>query len=253
MPPSAPSFSLQGRRALVTGSSQGIGFGLAQALATSGASVILNGRDEAKLAAAVAAFAADGLAVESHAFDVADEAAVDVAAAAIGPIDILINNAGIQRRSPLVDMSLADWQAVIDTNLTSAFLVTRAFVGGMIERRSGKIINLCSIMSTLARPTIANYSASKGGLAMLTKAMTAEWAQHNIQINGIAPGYIDTPLNTALVADTKFSDWVKSRTPSRRWGQVEDLAGAAVFFSSPASNYVNGQILTVDGGMLAVV
>ncbi|MCF3652276.1 SDR family NAD(P)-dependent oxidoreductase [Synoicihabitans lomoniglobus] len=248
-----PSFNLTGRRALITGSSQGIGRDLAHTLASAGAEVIINGRNPEKLARVVDEFAAENLTVRACAFDVADEAAVIAGAKEVGAIDILINNAGIHRRGPLADMPLADWQAVLDSNLTGPFLVARAFVSGMIERGSGKIINICSIMSNLARPTTGNYAASKGGLAMLTKAMTAEWAQHNIQINGIAPGYLDTPLNAPLVNDPKFSDWVKSRTPSRRWGKPEDLAGAAIFFAAPASDYVNGQILTIDGGMLAVV
>lgn len=248
-----PSFDLSGRRALITGSSQGIGLALAHALAAAGADVVLNGRDATKLDAVVTAAAARGIALRPFAFDVTDEAAVQAAAAAVGPLDILINNAGIHRRGPLVDMALADWQAVLNTNLTAAFLVARAFVPTMIARGSGKIINICSIMSHLARPTTGNYAAAKGGLAMLTRAMTAEWAPHNIQINGIASGYIDTPLNAPLVNDPKFSDWVKSRTPSRRWGTTADLTGAAVFFASSASDYINGQVLTIDGGMLAVV
>jgi len=253
MSPAAPSFSLAGRRALVTGSSQGIGLALAGGLAASGAHLVLNGRDEAKLAAAAATLTAEGLSVEARAFDVAAEEQVAAAAAALGPIDILVNNAGITRRAPLVDMTLADWQQVIDTNLTSAFLVARAFAPGMIERGAGKIINVCSVMSYLARPTTGNYAAGKGGLAMLTKAMTAEWAQHNIQINGLAPGYIETELTAPLVADPQFSGWVTSRTPARRWGQVADLVGPTVFLASPASNYVNGHLLVADGGMLSVI
>ena len=250
---STASFSLAGQTALVTGSSQGIGRSIARGLALAGANVVLNGRDETKLERVRAEFASEDLSVQARAFDVTDETAVQSAANEIGAIDILFNNAGIHRRGPLAEMSVENFEAVLTGNLTSAFLVARAFIPAMIERGQGKIINICSIMSNLARPTTGNYAASKGGLAMLTKAMTAEWAQHNVQINGIAPGYIDTPLNAPLVNDPKFSDWVKSRTPSRRWGTPEDLVGPAVFFASPASNYVNGQILTVDGGMLAVV
>ena len=246
-------FDLTGQRALITASSQGIGLALAQGLAGAGAHVILNGRDHAKLEATRAALHADGASVSVAAFDVTQESAANDVIAAAGRIDILINNAGIHRRGPLAELSLSDWQAVLDTNLTAAFLVARAVVPQMIARRSGKIINICSIMSHLARPTTGNYAASKGGLAMLTKAMTAEWAQHNIQINGIAPGYIDTPLNAPLVNDPTFNEWVIQRTPSRRWGNPADLAGAAIFFAAPASAYVNGQILTIDGGMLAVV
>ncbi len=249
----APSFDLAGRRALVTGASQGIGLALARGLAAAGAAVLLNGRDTGKLDRARATLAAEGLAVEAVAFDVTDAAAIDAALPACGEIDILVNNAGIHRRGPLADLSLADWQAVLDTNLTAAFLVARAVVPTMIARRGGKIINVCSIMSQLARPTTGNYAAAKGGLAMLTKAMAAEWAPHGLQVNGLAPGYIDTPLNAPLVNDPKFNAWVTARTPSGRWGRPEDLAGPAVFLASPASNYINGQILFVDGGMTAVV
>ncbi len=248
-----PTFDLTGRRALITGSSQGIGLALARGLAIAGAQVVLNGRDENKLKAARDQLIPQGLDVTVAAFDVTDSAAVEAAATALGDVHILINNAGIHRRGPLTDLSVEDWQAVLDTNLTAAFRVARAFAPAMITRGSGKIINVCSIMSQLARPTTGNYAASKGGLAMLTKAMAAEWAPHGLQINGLAPGYIDTPLNAPLVGDPKFNAWVTGRTPARRWGQPDDLVGPAVFLASPASDYVNGQILTVDGGMTAVV
>lgn len=249
----APNFSLQGRKALITGSSQGIGKALASALAHSGAEVILNGRDTAKLDAAVAELKADGLAVTGCPFDVTSESEVATAAKIIGSVDILVNNAGIQRRSPLVDMSLADWEMVLSTNLTSAFLVSRAFVPAMIEKRAGKIINICSLMSELARPTTGNYAAAKGGLQMLTRAMCGEWAQHNIQINGIGPGYIATELTAPLMADEKFDGWIKGRTPAGRWGKVSDLTGAAIYMASPASDFLNGQILMIDGGLTAVI
>jgi gluconate 5-dehydrogenase len=243
---------LAGQRALVTGSSQGIGLGLARALAAAGAQVTLNGRDPAKRAAAAAALRAEGHAgVTTAAFDVTDEASI--LAANFGPVDILVNNTGIHRRGPLESMPLADWNAVIQANLTSAFLVTRAVVPGMIERRSGKIINVCSLMSDLARPTTGNYAAAKGGLKMLTRAMCAEWARHNVQVNGLAPGYILTPLTAPLAADPKFDAWIKGRTPAGRWGEVADLTGACVFLASPAANFINGQILTVDGGLSAVI
>jgi gluconate 5-dehydrogenase len=249
----AAPFSLAGRRALVTGSSQGIGLALARALAQAGASVVLNGRDAAKLASAAAALAAESLSVATHACDVTDEAAVNAAAAALGPIDILVNNTGIQRRGPLETMPLADWEAVLKTNLTSAFLVARAFAPGMIARRSGKIVNICSLMSDLARPTTGNYAAAKGGLKMLTRAMCAEWAKHNVQVNGIAPGYFLTDLTESLAADPKFDSWIKGRTPAGRWGRPAELGGACVFLASPAADFVNGQILTVDGGLSAVI
>lgn len=249
----APNFSLAGKRALITGSSRGIGLALATAMGKSGATIVLNGRDETPLRNVTAELTAEGIAVSSHAFDVTDEAGVQGAAEAIGAIDILVNNAGIQRRAALAEMSLDDWNAVLTTNLTSAFLVSRAFVGGMIERRSGKIINICSLMSDLARPTTGNYAAAKGGLRMLTRAMCGEWAQHNIQVNGIGPGYFETELTAPLVADPKFDSWIRGRTPAGRWGKLEDLTGAAVYMASPASDFLNGQILMIDGGLTAVV
>jgi gluconate 5-dehydrogenase len=249
----ANPFSLLGRRALVTGSSQGIGLAIAQALAFHGAEVVLNGRDQTKIDELVAKLSSRFPTLSATAFDVTDAEAVKRAASEIGPIDILVNNAGIHRRGPLLDMSKSDWDLVLSTNLTSAFLVGQAFARPMIERGSGKIINVCSVMSDLARPTTGNYAAAKGGLRMLTRAMCAEWAEHNIQINGIAPGYISTALTAPLVNDPKFDAWIKARTPSRRWGTVEDLTGSFVFFASEASNFINGQILVVDGGLTAVV
>ena len=249
-----PTFNLSGRRALVTGSSQGIGLALAGALAAAGAHVILNGRDAAKLAAAAASLRAAGLAnVATAAFDVTDEAAVQAASAGLGAVDILVNNTGIHRRGPLETMPLADWEAVLKTNLTSAFLVARAVAPGMISRRSGKIINVCSLMSELARPTTGSYAAAKGGLKMLTRAMCAEWAKHNLQVNGLAPGYILTDLTQSLASDPKFDAWIKGRTPAGRWGSADDLTGACVFLASPAADFINGQILTVDGGLSAVI
>lgn len=248
-----PDFGLQGRRALVTGSSRGIGLAIARAFAAAGAEVVLNGRDTSVLDAAVAALKSEGYDASGQAFDVTDENAVAAAREATGAIDVLVNNAGIQRRSALVDMSLADWETVISTNLTSAFLVSRAFVPAMIESKAGKIINVCSLMSELARPTTANYAAAKGGLKMLTRAMCGEWAQHNIQINGIGPGYIATELTAPLMADEKFDSWIKGRTPAGRWGEVSDLTGAAVFMASSSSDFLNGQILMIDGGLTAVI
>lgn len=252
-PMSAPNFQLTGRRALVTGSSRGIGLALAGALAAAGAHVVLNGRDAGALDAAAAELRAAGRSVEARAFDVTDEAAVNAAAPSLGAIDILVNNTGIQRRGPLETMPLADWNAVLHTNLTSAFLVSRAVAPGMIARRRGKIINVCSLMSELARPTTGNYAAAKGGLKMLTRAMCAEWAKHNVQVNGIAPGYILTEMTQPLAADAKFDTWIKGRTPAGRWGGVDDLTGACVFLASPAADFINGQILTVDGGLSAVI
>lgn len=253
----APDFTLNGRLALVTGSSQGIGLALATALAAAGARVVLNGRDPARLAAAATTLRAAGHDVATLAFDVTDEAAVDTAFATLahdhGPLDILVNNTGIHRRAPLADMTLADWHAVLETNLTSAFLAGRAAARAMFPRARGKIINICSLMSDLARPTTGNYAAAKGGLKMLTRAMCAEWAPHNIQVNGLAPGYILTDLTAPLAADPAFDGWIKARTPAARWGTPADLTGACVFLASAASNFVNGQILTIDGGLGAVV
>lgn len=250
-------FDLTGRTALVTGSSQGLGLALARGLAQAGAAVVLNGRDEAKLARAAAELGGEGARVTTAAFDVTDGAACQRAVERVeqefSPIDILINNAGIQRRAPLAEMTEEQWRAVIDSNLTSAFLVARAVVPGMIARRAGKIINICSVMAEVSRPTIGNYAASKGGLKMLTRAMAVEWARHGIQANGISPGYFVTELNRSLVENVEFNQWICSRTPAGRWGQPHELAGAAVFLASPASNFVNGQILGVDGGLLAAL
>ncbi|HTQ31788.1 MAG TPA: SDR family oxidoreductase [Opitutaceae bacterium] len=246
-------FDLTGRRALVTGSSQGIGLALARGLGEAGAQVILNGRDEVKLARAASALREAGLACDESAFDVTDESAVAAACAPLDPIDILVNNTGIHRRGPLESMPLADWETVLRTNLTSAFLVARALAPGMIARQRGKIINVCSLMSELARPTTGNYAAAKGGLKMLTRAMCAEWAKHDLQINGLAPGYILTELTRPLAADPKFDAWIKSRTPAGRWGTVEDLVGACVFLASTAANFINGQIVVIDGGLSAVI
>ena len=250
-------FDLTGRTALITGSSQGIGLALARGLADAGAAVVLNGRDAAKLAIAAAGLKAGGARVATAAFDVTDEAGI---AREIGrvstdfaPIDILINNAGIHQRAPLAEMTIAQWCAVIETNLTSAFLVARAVAPGMIARGSGKIINTCSVMSEVGRPTTGNYAAAKGGLKMLTRAMAVEWARHGLQCNGIGPGYIMTELNRPLFENPEFNAWVCQRTPANRWGRPEELVGAAVFLASPASDFVNGQILYVDGGMLAAL
>lgn len=252
-----PLFDLTGRTALVTGSSQGLGFALARGLAEAGAAIVLNGRDEAKLARAAESVRALGGRVAVAAFDVTNGGAAAEAVARVeaefAPIDILINNAGIQRRAPLAEMTEEQWRTVIDTNLTSAFLVARAVAPRMIARGRGKIINVCSVMTEVSRPTIGNYAASKGGLKMLTRAMAVEWAKHGLQCNGIAPGYFVTELNRALVENVEFNRWICGRTPAGRWGQPEELVGAAVFLASSASDFVNGQILTVDGGLLAAL
>jgi len=250
-----PLFDLTGRTALITGSSRGLGLAIARGLAQAGAALVVNGRDERNLAAAAASLRAGGARVHEAAFDVTDGAAAAAAVARVeqefGAVDILVNNAGIHQRAPLVEMSEAQWRAVIDTNLTSAFLVARAVAPRMIARGRGKIINICSVMSEVSRPTIANYAAAKGGLKMLTRAMAAEWARHGLQANAIGPGYFVTELNQALVANPEFNRWICGRTPAGRWGQPHELAGAAVFLASPASDFVNGQVIYVDGGLLA--
>lgn len=250
-------FDLTGRLALVTGSSQGIGFALARGLAQAGARVVLNGRDGAKLAAAASRLGAEGLAVEQAAFDVAAVETLDDAVAAIeaahGPLHILVNNAGIIRRMPSVDVSPALWREVQGTNVDAVFFLAQAAARRMIPRGAGKIINICSVQSELGRPTIAPYATSKGALRMMTRTLCAEWAKHGVQVNGIAPGYFDTELTSALVQDSAFTEWLCQRTPAGRWGKVEELVGAAVFLAAPASDFVNGHLLYVDGGMTAVV
>ncbi len=252
-----PLFDLTGRTALVTGSSQGLGFAMARGLAQAGAAVVLNGRDAKKLAAAARTLDAEGAQVAMAAFDVTDgEAAmreVEEIEAKFAPIDILVNNAGIQRRAPLAEMTEAQWREVLDTNLTSAFLVARAVAPRMIARGAGKIINITSVIAEVARPTIGNYAAAKGGLKMLTRAMAVEWARHGLQCNGIAPGYMETELNRGLMANVEFNQWICGRTPAGRWGKPEELIGAAVFLASRASDFVNGQMLAVDGGLLAAL
>lgn len=254
---SNPLFGLKGRSALVTGSSRGLGLAIATGLAEAGASLILNGVNSDRLQESVAALQAKGFSVTGAAFDVTDEAAVVAAFESFDSdgveIDILVNNAGIQYRRPIVELDSANWHRVIDTNLTSAFLVSREAAKRMLPRKRGKVINIGSLMSGLGRATVAPYTAAKGGIKTLTQAMAAEWAEHGIQANAIGPGYMLTDMNQALIDNPEFDSWVKGRTPSRRWGKPEELVGAAVFLSSDASAYVNGQIIYVDGGMSAVI
>lgn len=255
--PATRLFDLTGRTALITGSGQGIGFSLARGLAEAGATVVLNARGRDKLTAAVELLRQEGLSAHGAAFDVNDSKSIAAGLAELRPmvpqIDILINNAGIQRRALLAEMTESQWREVIDTDLTSAFLVTRQIAPAMIERRAGKIINICSLMSELGRPSTGNYAAAKGGLKMLTRAMATEWAAHNIQCNGIGPGYFLTELTKPLAADPQFDQWIRKRTPAGRWGDPKELVGAAVFLASTASDFVNGQIIYVDGGLLAAI
>jgi gluconate 5-dehydrogenase len=252
---SLDQFKLTGRRALITGSSGGIGLALAEGLAKAGASVVLNGRDTGRVAAAATPLKAQGLDVVEMAFDVTDSKAVEAAVARIeteiGPIDILINNAGIQRRMSLEDFPDETWSELMRTNLDSVFYVAKAVARRMIPRKRGSMINICSVQSELGRPTIAPYTASKGAVKMLTKGMAIDWGKHGIRVNGLGPGYFATELNKALVADEKFSGWLCDRTPLGRWGQVDELVGAAVFLASDASSFVSGHVLYVDGGVTA--
>jgi gluconate 5-dehydrogenase len=250
-------FSLAGRTALVTGSARGLGLAIAEGLADAGAKVIVNGTTEAGVAKAVEALRAKGHTAEAAVFDVTNEEAIaatfarfDAAGTAI---DILVNNAGIQLRKPMIELTTPEWQKVIDVNLTSAFVVGREAAKRMIPRGQGKIINIGSLTSALARATVAPYTVAKGGIKMLTQAMAAEWAASGIQANAIGPGYMITDMNQALIDNPAFDAWVKGRTPAKRWGKPEELIGTAVFLASDASAYVNGQIIYVDGGMIAVL
>jgi gluconate 5-dehydrogenase len=250
-------FSLEGKRAFVTGASRGLGLAFAEAFASAGAHVILGGRRQPELQLAGDNLRAAGHAVSQVVIDVTDtdsvNEAIKTAESDIGPIDILVNNAGIQRRAPLESFTDADWDELMATNLDGVFKVSRAAVKGMIERRRGVIINVSSVQSALARPSIAPYAASKGAITMLTKSMAGEWGQHNVRVNAIAPGYFKTELNSALVADQKFSEWLTGRTPMRRWGEVHELAGVAVFLASDAASFVTGQTLFADGGITSVL
>lgn len=251
----AELFSLEGKRALITGSSQGIGFALAIGLANAGAEIVLNGRDKGKLSVAADALSERGVSVDVLPFDVTDHAsvkkAVDHFEAELGAIDILVNNAGMQHRAPLAEFPAEAFEKLLQTNVASVFHVGQAVARHMIKRQAGKIINIASVQSALARPGIAPYTATKGAVTNLTKGMATDWAQFGLQCNAIAPGYFDTPLNAALVGDQEFSSWLEKRTPAGRWGNVEELVGACIFLSSRASSFVNGHTLFVDGGITA--
>ncbi len=259
MPPTATvdQFSLEGRVALVTGSSRGIGLALAEALGGAGACVVLNGRDDEALARTEQRLRAAGLDTHRHAADVTEPGAVDDMVVSIeeqiGPLEILVNNAGVQHRAPVLEYPLDELRRLLDVNLVAPFVVAQAAARRMVPRGRGKIVNVCSVQSKLGRPTIAPYAATKGGLKLLTRGLCADLGPLGIQVNAIAPGYFATELTEHLVDDPEFSEWVARRTPAGRWGDVAELGGAVVFLCSDAASYVNGQILYVDGGMTAVV
>jgi len=253
MPYAGTPFDLTGHVALVTGAYRGLGFAIAGGLARAGAHVLLNARRAESVAGSVDALRAEGLSVGTSLFDVTDSAGLAAAitdiASAHGPVSILVNNAGIQRRNPMIDFTDADWDAIMATNLTAPFRLSKAVLPGMIAARRGKIIHIASLMSELARPTVVPYTASKGGVRQLTRGMAIELAPHNIQVNAIAPGYFATELNRALLDNAEFDAWVKKRTPAGRWGDPAEIAGLAVFLASRAADYVTGQMVTIDGGM----
>lgn len=250
-------FSLAGKNVLITGSAQGIGYLLATGLGKYGAQIIVNDINQERADAAVAKLHAADIRAVAAPFNVTQKSEIDAAVARIeeqtGPIDVLVNNAGIQRRHPFNDFPEQEWNDVIAVNQTAVFLVSQAVTRRMVERKAGKVINICSMQSELGRDTITPYAASKGAVKMLTRGMCVELARHNIQVNGIAPGYFKTEMTKALVEDEAFTGWLCKRTPAARWGNPEELIGAAVFLSSKASDFVNGHLLFVDGGMLVAV
>lgn len=252
---SAGLFDLSGKKILITGSYRGLGFAIAHGLAEAGATVAINGRNEGKVGEAVARLRADRLNAVACPFDVTDsrsiKGAVEVLERETGPLDVLFNNAGIIRRVPLTEMTEETWREVVETDLTGPFLVTRAVVGGMIQRGHGKIINTCSLLSELAREPVSAYAAAKTGLKMLTQSMATEWGRHNIQANAIGPGFFSTELTKPLEENVEFDTWLKKRVPAGRWGNPKELIGPAVFLASAASDFVNGHVLYVDGGLLA--
>lgn len=250
-------FSVKNKVALVTGSTNGLGLAFAEFLAEKGAHTIINGRNQERINDTIKKFRAKGLSVTGAVFDVTNREQIAEATKKIldekGVVDILVNNAGINIRTPLHEFSDESWDKVIGVNLTGIYNVSKVLVKGMIENKSGKIINIGSMQSELGRPTIAPYAASKGGVKMLTRGMAVEWARYNIQINGIGPGYFKTDLTKPLYENPGFDSWLRNRTPSRRWGNVEELLGVLLFLSSDASSYLNGQMIYVDGGLMASV
>lgn len=252
-------FNLKGKTALVTGATHGLGMAMAMALGEAGATLVFNGHSSReKVDAALKQYRDRGISTHGYLFDVTNEEDVreyiDKIETEVGPIDILVNNAGIIKRIPITDMKLTEWEEIIHTDLTSPFIMSQAVAPGMINRKSGKIIHVCSLMSELGRDTVSAYAAAKGGLKMLTRSMATEWAKHNVQVNAIGPGYFATSQTAPLrVAGNAFHEFILNRTPARRWGAPDELGGAVVFLSSEAANFVNGQILYVDGGILATI
>jgi gluconate 5-dehydrogenase len=251
-------FDLTGKRVLITGGTHGLGMAMAKGLGHAGATIITNGHTQEKMDSALALYKKEGIKAYGYLFDVTNEAVVEANIQKIekevGPIDVLINNAGIIMRVPILEMSAEDFRKVVDVDLTGPFIVSKHAGKKMIERRSGKIINICSMMSELGRNTVTAYAAAKGGLKMLTKNMATEWAKYNIQVNGIGPGYFATEQTAPIRIDGHpFNEFIINRTPAGRWGDPEDLVGTAIFLSSSASNFVNGQIIYVDGGILATI
>jgi gluconate 5-dehydrogenase len=250
-------FDLQGKTALITGSESGIGFALAEGLSGAGAKIVINGLSNKKLSDAENYFKRQGAKVTILAFDVGNRneviKAIDKYIETEGNVDILINNAGINIRSSFIDFKEEDWKKIFDVNLSGAMIVTQAILPQMIKKNAGKIINMCSLYSALGRASVVPYSVSKGGLKMFTKALCAEMGKYNIQVNGIGPGFIETEMTQSLKKDASFNKWLSTRTPAGRWGNPKDLIGTVVFLASEASNFVNGQILHVDGGILASV
>jgi len=251
-------FDLTGKRALITGGTHGLGMSMAKGLAAAGAELIINGHSPDKMEAALSEYNKAGLKAKGYLFDVTNDEqvkqSIDKIEKEAGPIDILINNAGIIKRIPIVEMSAADFRQVIDVDLVAPFIVSKYVGQYMIQRKAGKIINICSMMSELGRNTVTAYAAAKGGLKMLTKNMATEWAKYNIQVNGIGPGYFATEQTAPIRVDGHpFNEFIISRTPAGRWGDPDDLMGTTVFLSSKASDFINGQIIYVDGGILATI
>jgi gluconate 5-dehydrogenase len=251
-------FDLSGKTAWITGGTHGLGMAIAIGLARAGAGIVINDVSEEKLASALSAFSRQGISARAYLLDVTDEKAVEKTLPLIekeaGPVDILVNNAGIIKRIPILEMKADEFRQVLDVDLTGPFIMSKAVARGMVERGHGKIINMCSMMSELGRDTVSAYAAAKGGLKMLTRNMATEWARFNIQVNGIGPGYFATDQTAPIRVDGHpFNEFIINRTPAGRWGDPDDLAGTAVFLASRASDFVNGQVIYVDGGILATI